>query len=109
MIDLKTLITAAGLLIRQSRFDKPPATRSPYTVLFDTEELIGPDFYPGMLRRHAQTVELYDYKTGSESRTSLEAALAGAGLEYTRGDTEWLREEQVYQTVYTINQIEKRS
>lgn len=109
MIDLKTLITTAGLPIRQSRFDKPPANRAAYTVLFDTEELIGPDFYPGMLRRHAQTVELYDYKVGSTSKTALETALAGAGLEYTRGDTEWLREEQVYQTIYTMTQFEKRS
>ncbi len=109
MIDINALVMSTGLPVRQSRFDKPPTSRQPYTVLFDSEELIGPDLCPGRLRRHSQTVEHYDYKVNSQSRLALESALAAAGLEYSKSDTEWLREEQVYQTIFSFQQIEKRS
>lgn len=110
MIDIKALVSSTGLTIRATRLvDKVPANGRPYCVLFDSEELIGPDFAPGMLRRHSQTIEHYDYKIDSESRLALESALASAGLEYTRSDTEWLQQEKVYQTLFNFQQMEKRS
>ena len=104
---IKSILSAAGIPARRTRFKNPPKADS-YLVWFDTVTLIGPDLTPWMLREHSITIELYECKIDETAEAALEAALDSAGVEWACGDREWIETTQLYQVIYTFKYHEKR-
>ena len=109
MID--ELLQAAGFVLdvtyRRSRLPQPPAGKT-YAVYTDDITPMGPDHRPGLVRRHDVTVEMYEPEPDDAREEAFEAVLDAAGLEWSKQDRYWLREEQRYQTIYEFFYIEKR-
>ena len=103
---VKTILAAAGIRERGSRFTKPPAET--YAVWFDDIETDGPDGMPPRIFTHNVSVELYERKPDNEAVAALEAERTAAGLRWTKQDRFWITSEQMYQTVYEFSYIEKR-
>ena len=103
---VRTILAAAGIRERGSRFTKPPA--GTYAVWFDDIETDGPDGMPPRIFTHNVSVELYERKPDNEAVAALEAELTAAGLHWTKQDRFWITSEQMYQTVYEFSYIEKR-
>ena len=102
MVD--SILTAAGVTYRRSRFSKPPTgTYAVYTDDIDTD---GPDGLPRILT-HNITVELYEPRPDDDAEAAIEAAITAAGLQWTKQDRYWLQTEQLYQVVYEFDYIEK--
>ena len=102
---VKNILTAAGIQGRRGRFTgQKPAS---YVVWLDDVTTDGPDGLP-MVYQHDITLELYEDKPDDAAETSLEAAIAAAGLQYTKQDRYWLQSEQQYQVVYEFTYYEKR-
>jgi len=101
---IKTILDAAGVPFRRSRFLKPPA--GTYAVYMDDVTTDGPD---GMNRifNHDVTVEVYEAKPDDKTEAAIEAALDAQGLHYTKQDRYWLQEEQRYQVIYEFSYIIK--
>lgn len=101
---IKTILDAAGVPFRRSRFLKPPA--GTYAVYMDDVDTDGPD---GMNRifNHDVTVEVYEAKPDDKAEAAIEAALDAQGLHYTKQDRYWLQDEQRYQVIYEFSYIIK--
>lgn len=104
MVD--AILTAAGVRARRGRFVKPPA--GTYALWKDDIATDGPDGMPPMIFSHDVTVELYEPKPDDQAEAALEAQLSARGLHWTKQDRYWLTSEQMYQTIYEFNYIEKR-
>lgn len=100
------ILTAAGIAYRRSRFTKPPA--GTYAVWMDDITTDGPDGMPPSIFHHSVTVELYEPKPDDAAVAALEAQLSARGLHWTKQDRYWIQSEQMYQTIYEFNYIEKR-
>lgn len=102
---ISDLLTTAGIRDRRGRFTggKP----STYAVWMDDITTDGPDGHPWILH-HAVTIELYEDRPDDKAEAALEAAIATAGLQYTKQDRYWLQTEQQYQTIYEFTYTEKR-
>lgn len=105
MID--TIMQAAGIVYRRARFPAPPSTA--YAVYTDDVTTDGPDGI-NAIYTHDYTVELYanDPEEADTAETSMEQALNAAGVAWSKQDRYWLQTEQLYQTVYEFQHIEKR-
>ena len=101
---INTILNAAGVPFRRSRFLKPPA--GTYAVYMDDVTTDGPD---GMNRifNHDVTVEVYEANPDDKTEAAIEAALDAQGLHYTKQDRYWLQEEQRYQVIYEFSYIIK--
>lgn len=102
---IKTILDAAGVPGRESRFIKPPA--GTYAVYMDDVETDGPD---GMNRifTHNITLEVYEAKPDDETEAAIEGALDAQGLHYTKQSRYWLQTEQRYQVIYEFSYIIKK-
>lgn len=100
------ILTAAALPGRRSRFVSPQAER--YVVWLDDIETDGPDGMPPSIFRHAVTLELYTSKPDSVAEAALEGAMSVRGLHWSKQERYWIASEQMYQTLYEFNYIEKR-
>lgn len=103
---VKTILAAAGIRERGSRFTTPPA--GTYAVWFDDITTDGPDGMPPCIFTHDVSVELYERKPDNAAVAALEAELTAAGLKWTKQDRFWIASEQMYQTIYEFTYIEKR-
>ena len=103
MID--TILTAAGIPFRRSRFLRPPATT--YAVYLDDVETDGPDGL-NLIYKHDVTVELYEAKPDDAAEAAIEEAINSQGLTWTKEDRYWMDDVQRYQVLYNFNYIEKR-
>ena len=102
---INKILTAASIQGRRGRFiGKAPST---YAVYFDDVTTDGPDGHP-LIQRHDVTVELYEAKPDDKAEAAMEAAVAAAGLHYTKQDRYWLQTEQLYQVVYEFTYYTKR-
>lgn len=99
------ILTAAGVKGRRGRFTG--AAPSTYAVWMDDLTTDGPDGIPRIIR-HDVTLELYEHKPDDAKEAALEAAIAAAGLHYTKQDRYWLETEQLYQVIYEFTYYEKR-
>lgn len=101
---INTILNAAGVQFRRSRFLQPP--KGTYAVYMDDVTADGPD---GMNRifNHDVTVEVYEPKPDDKTEAAIEAALDAQGLHYTKQDRYWLQEEQLYQVIYEFSYIIK--
>ena len=109
MID--EIMAAAGIPCRRGRFTgKAPATYA--VILDDIDTSSGPDPIAGrqspQVLRHDVTLELYEDKPDDAAEAALEAAIALAGLDYTKQDRYWIQTEQFYQVIYEFTFFEKR-
>lgn len=102
MID--TILNAAGLPFRRSRFLEPPA--GTYIVYLDDVSTDGPD---GINRifTHDITVEVYEKEPDDVAEAAIEAAINAQGLKWTKQDRYWLQTEQRYQVIYEFSYILK--
>lgn len=102
---IKTIMDAARVPFRESRFIKPPA--GTYAVFMDDMETDGPD---GMNRifTHNITLEVYEAKPDDKIETAIEDALDAQGLHYTKQARYWLQTEQRYQVIYEFTYIIKK-
>lgn len=102
---IKTIMDAARVPFRESRFIKPPT--GTYAVFMDDMETDGPD---GMNRifTHNITLEVYEAKPDDKTETAIEDALDAQGLHYTKQARYWLQTEQRYQVIYEFTYIIKK-
>lgn len=102
-----TILDATGLAYKETRFPKPPADA--YVVYMDDVVTDGPDGVPCVLT-HGVTFELYapTINKMKAAEAAIEDALTQAGLHWEKQAAYWLQTEQLYQTVYTFDYIEKR-
>lgn len=102
----KTILAAAGIPERGSRFVTPPA--GTYAVWFDDLDTDGPDGMPPRIFTHDVTLELYEHKKDAAAVQALERELSAAGLHWSKQDRVWIKSEQLYQTIYEFTYIEKK-
>lgn len=105
---LDEILTASGIPYRESRFPHPPAET--YAVIFDDQEVDGPDSFAGTpcIVRHDITVELYEPKPDLSAEGALESALGVRGIHHRKQSRYWLQNVQRYQVIYEFYYIEKR-
>ncbi len=105
---VKEVLIRAGFkenkTFKETRFLKPP--RSTYAVYMDSFERRGADNM-NLLTEHDCTIELYAYAPDPEAEKRLEKALDDFGIAFTKQERYWHNEEQLYQTIYEFNYIEK--
>lgn len=102
---VNNILTASGIPYRRGRFTA--GSIPTYAVYTDDITTDGPDGHP-WVRRHDITVELYENKPDDAAEAALEAAIADAGLQWTKQDRYWLQTEQQYQVIYEFYYFEKR-
>ena len=102
---INEILTATGLPFRKTRFTKPP--KGTYAVYMDDVENDGPDGI-NAIRTHDYTVELYSPTPDDEAEEKLESILDERGVRWSKQDRTWIQSEQLYQTVYDFQYIEKR-
>lgn len=105
---VKTILTKAGFVenktFKETRFLKPP--KSTYAVYMDSFSRRGSDDL-NLIKDHYYTIELYSYKQDPEAEARIEAILDEYGIDFEKQDRYWIKEEQLFQVVYTFNFIEK--
>ena len=104
---IETIMMAAGIATRRTRYQTPPATA--YAVYHDSVTTDGPDGI-NAIYTHDYTVELYAHnpEEADAAEARMEEILNAAGKVWSKQDRYWLRSEQLYQTVYEFTHIEKR-
>ena len=105
---VKQVLTDAGFVenktFKETRFLKAPTTT--YAVFLDSFTRRGADGL-NLIKDHDYTIELYSYKPDPDAEARIEASLDALGLEYDKDERYWIQGEQLYQTIYTFNFIEK--
>lgn len=104
---IKTIMQAAGIPHRRTRYPSPPVTA--YAVYTDDVTTDGPDGI-NAIYTHDYTVELYTHnpEEADTAEANMEQALDAVGKVWSKQDRYWLQTEQLYQTVYEFTHIEKR-
>ena len=105
---VRRVLTGAGFeegkTFKETRFLKPPKTT--YALFMDSYTRRGADGL-NLITDHMYTIELYAYKADPEAEARIEAMLDQLGLEFEKDERYWIQEEQLYQTVYRFDYIEK--
>ena len=105
---VKKVLTGAGFVenetFKETRFLKPPNTT--YAIYLDSFERRGADGL-NLIKDHDYTIELYSDKPDPGSESRIEAMFDTLGLAYEKDNRIWIESEQIYQTLYTFNHIEK--
>lgn len=109
---IKDILTAAGVLHRQSRFIRTPKeTHAVYfdNIRVDSADPVLPFTAAGLPRvlAHEVRVELYEYSPDDAKEAAIEAEFNARGIPWTKEDRYWLETEQWYQVIYEISYYEK--
>lgn len=104
---IETIMMAAGIATRRTRYQSAPATA--YAVYHDSVTTDGPDGI-NAIHIHDYTVEIYTHtpEEADTAEANMEKALDAAGKMWSKQDRYWLQSERLYQTVYEFTHIEKR-
>lgn len=104
---INTIMQAAGIPSRRTRYPSPPTTA--YAVYHGGVTTDGPDGINAIFT-HDYTVELYTHnpEEADTAEANMEKALNDAGKAWSKQDRYWLQSEQLYQTIYEFSHIEKR-
>lgn len=104
---INKILKPTALPYKEARFQKPPA--GAYVVYMDDVTTDGPDGKPCILT-HGITFEVYapTLNAAKAAETAIETELTAAGLQWSKQAAYWLQTEQLYQTVYEFEYIEKR-
>ena len=105
---VKKILTGAGfeecVSFKETRFLRPPKTT--YAIYLDSFTRRGADGL-NLIKDHDYTIELYSHKPDPDAEARIESSLDTLGLVYDKDERYWIHEEQIYQTIYTFNFIEK--
>lgn len=105
---VKDILIKAGFVegktFKETRFLKPPNVT--YCVYFDSYNRRGSDDR-NLIKEHSYTIEMYSYKSDSQSEAKIENVLDALGIEYEKSERFWLETEQLYQTIFDFDYIEK--
>ena len=105
---VKKILTEAGFVegetFEETQFISPPDTT--YAVFMDSFTRRGADGL-NLLKDHSYTIELYSEFPDPEAEARLEAKLDEYAIEYEKDDRIWIQAEQMYETVYTFDFVEK--
>lgn len=106
---IKTILTQAGFIenvtFKETRFLYPPKEET-YCVYMDSMRGRGSDSY-NYIKEHSYTIEVYQYLQDNLSEEKIERILDNLGLEYEKHERYWIEKEQLYQTIYEFDYIEK--
>jgi hypothetical protein len=110
---IETILTAAGVKYRRSRFPSPPA--GTYAIFFDDVSAEGadpvspatPGGLPGIYHHDAR-VEVYEPKPDDATEAAIEAELNARGIPWSKEDRYWLQDVQRYQVLYSFSYTSKR-
>lgn len=100
----ETMLNAAGIPNRETRYPAPPA--GTYAVWTEDITASGPDGC-NRIFEHEATVELYGRKPDPVAEAAFEKQLDEHGLAYEKQARYWLQTEQLYQTIYEFSYIVK--
>lgn len=103
---IETILQAAGVPCWAGWTYSPPEGN--YALYFDDVTTDGPDGYPGQVRRHDATVELYEPIADDAVEAAVEAAISVQGLQWEKQARYWLKDVQLHQVVYNFTFYEKR-
>lgn len=105
---VKKILTGAGFVegktFKETRFLKPPKTT--YAIFLDSVKRRGADGL-NLITEHNYTIELYSYSPDPKAEAKIEDKLDTLGVEYEKESRYWIEEEQLWQVIYTFNNIEK--
>lgn len=105
---VKDILTEAGFVegetFEETQFINPPDTT--YAVFHDSFTRRGADRL-NLIKEHDYTIELYSEFGDPEAEARIEEILDYYGIEYEKDERVWIQSEQMYETVYTFNLIEK--
>jgi hypothetical protein len=105
---VKKVLTGAGfeenVTFKETRFLKPP--KGTYAVYMDSFERRGADKV-NLIKDHDCTIELYSDIPDPGAEARIEKSFDDLGLAYEKDERVWIQEEQIYQTLYSFNYIEK--
>lgn len=107
---IKSILTKAGFIenetFKETRFLIPPKEKT-YCVYMDSWSGRGSDDY-NYIREHSYSIEVYQYYPDEESEEKIERILDNLGLEYQKHERYWIEQEQLYQTIYDFDYLEKK-
>ena len=101
----ETMLNAAGIPNRETRFPSPPP--GTYAVWMEDITADGPDGY-NYIFTHDVTVELYEPRQDAAAEAAIEAAINAQGLHWAKQSRYWLKSINRYQVIYEFSYIEKR-
>lgn len=105
---VKDILTEAGFVegetFEETQFISPPDTT--YAVYLDSFTRRGADGL-NLLKEHEYTIELYSDFGDPEAEARIESILDYYGIEYEKDERVWIQSEQMFETVYRFNFIEK--
>ena len=98
MTDIKTYLeTETELPVADTAFDRPQ--KLPFVAFIDKTAQDGDDFHARIVE-HNLTVEFYAERLDNENEGKLEKAF--------EKERQWLPDEKMFETIFTMNFIEKR-
>ena len=100
----ETMLNAAGIPNRETRFPSPPP--GTYAVWMEDITADGPDGF-NRIFTHDATVEIYASAPDPKAEADFEQQLDANGIRYEKQARHWLQTEQRYQTVYDYTYITK--
>ncbi len=104
-MDIRAYIeTETGLPTEEVAFTEPQ--KLPFIAILDRTDEDGDDYHAQLLS-HELTVEFYAARIDKENEEKIEAAFAKQAWKATK-DRTWITEEKMFETIYTINFVEKR-
>ena len=104
MLDIKSWLSELNLPVEETAFIKPP--NLPYLVYLDVITSSGDDQCYTVLFTHDLNIELYQAKRNPTLENDVERLFRDKGFEYQK-NVEWLVNEKMFMTMYSLNFIEK--
>lgn len=101
---VKDILNTIDIPYKQTRFLKPPSQS--YIVYLHDFEVRGAD-HKNLIKENDITLELYSYSKDEKSELLIEDELNERNIEYKKQNSYWIESEQLYQTIYEFNYIEK--
>lgn len=99
------ILKETGIPYKETTFKKAPSTT--YAIYTDTINRRGGDS-KNLLNDHRIFIELYSRSIDLESEKKLESQFDKFAVNFNKSERVWFEDEQVYQTIYEFNYIEKR-
>ena len=105
---VKTILTEAGFVedetFIETQFITPP--NMTYAIFTDSFTRRGADKV-NFLKEHSYTIEVYSDFGDPAAEARIEAVLDRYGIEHDKDERFWIQSEQLFQTVYTFDFVEK--
>lgn len=100
----KYIETATGIHTAEVAFTKPQ--KLPFIAIIDRTDADGDDFHTRVIH-HNLTVEFYAERIDAEREKIIESAIERKAWKASK-DRVWINGEKMFETIYSINFMEKR-